>query len=173
MWVLLWMLGIAWLIVYALGVWTGRRTFLPEFAELLHRPEIRAGLANYLAGRSYLVGEFAGRKVTVLLEMGMDDDTSTSFLVVSMETRAHVRLDHSDFEDHARDREGKLALVALKARHDLRLALVDGCVKARTEQRILRTFPGRFDPEKWRDVLAQMHALAGSLERGLPCGTRL
>jgi hypothetical protein len=157
--------GIVGLVMYWFAMTDRKTGFLPGFATLLDRPEVRAGFANYLAGRSYLVGEFAGRKVMVLLEKGVEDDQSPAFLVVSMETRSVLRLDHSDFEDHARDREGKLALVALKARHDLRLALIDGCVKARSEQKIFRSFPGRFDSEKWRDVLEQMHALAGSLER--------
>jgi hypothetical protein len=155
--------GIVILIVYWLSRADGRTGFLPDFATLLDRPEIRVGFANHVSGRSYLVGEFSGRKVTILLERVGED--RPSFLVVSMETSCLRALSHSDFEDHAPDRAGELALFALKARHDLRLALSDGCVTARAEQQILRPFPGRFDPDKWRDVLQQMHALAGSLER--------
>jgi hypothetical protein len=85
-----------------------------------------------------------------------------------METSYPGTLSHSDFEDHARDRAGELALFALKARHDLRLMLDDGYTRALAEQRILRLFPGRFDPDRWRDVLQQMRALAGSLESFAP-----
>lgn len=156
-------LGVVMPIIYWLSRADGHRGFLQDFAKLLDGPEIRAGFANYVYGRSYLVGGFSGRKVRILLERGGED--SPSFLVVSMETRDLRALSHSDFEDHARDRAGELALYALKARHDLRLALRDGCVKARAEPRMFRSFPGRFDPDKWRDVLQQMDALAGSLER--------
>jgi hypothetical protein len=155
--------GIVILIVYWLSRADGRTGFLPDFATLLDRPEIRVGFANHVSGRSYLVGEFSGRKVTILLERGGEE--TPSFLVVSMDTSYLRELSHSDFEDHARDHAGELALFALKARHDLRLTLRDNCLKARAEQRIFRTFPGRFDPDTWRDVLQQMHALAGSLER--------
>jgi hypothetical protein len=143
----------------------GRAGFMAKFAMLLKHADVRVGVANYLAGRSYVVGEFAGRRVTAVLERGLSDDGSPRFFVISMETRALAPLDHSDFEDHATDREGQLALFALKARHDLRLTSIDGCVKARSHPKIFRSFPGRFDPEKWRDVLVQIDALAGSLER--------
>jgi hypothetical protein len=155
------------IVLLGVGVWVAYgcagKGFLPGFANLLDRPQIVAGFVNWLYGRSYLKGEFSGRKVTILLERIGED--RPSFLVVSMETSCLRALSHSDFEDHAPDRAGELALFALKARHDLRLALSDGCVTARAEQQILRPFPGRFDPDKWRDVLQQMHALAGSLER--------
>ncbi|MGH3116468.1 MAG: hypothetical protein ACRD09_09730 [Vicinamibacterales bacterium] len=156
--------GAAVLVMYWFSKVDERTGFLADFAKLLDRPEIRVGFANYILGRGYLVGEFAGRKVRIMLERGGEDDLG--FLVVSMEAGVLLRLDDGDFEEHARDRDGERALFALKARHDLRLALRDGCVKARAEQRIFRSFPGRFDPDKWRDVLEQMHALAGSLERG-------
>jgi hypothetical protein len=162
---MVWILGAAALAWYAIDAATGLSTFLSGFAALVDRPEIRRGFLNYVSGRSYLVGEFGGRKLTVLLQFRVGKYSGPGYLLIAMETTVPRWLDHSAFEDHARDRQGKLALSALKARHDLELALRDNCVKARWQPIGFFIFPGRFEPEKWRTVLEQMHALAGSLER--------
>lgn len=166
------MIFMVWILVaagcgwYVIEAATGRSTFLPALAKLVDRPEIRRGLANYLGGRSYLVGEFRGRRLTVLLKLKVMKYGEPGYLVIAMETCASPQwLEHDDFEAHARDRDGELALFALKAQHDLELALQDGCVKARWQPMGFFIFPGRFDPQKWQIVLEQMHALAGSLER--------
>jgi hypothetical protein len=154
------------IIMFVLAKAQGRTRFLAGFSKIIDRPEIRQGFVNYLDGRSYLVGEFKGRKMRVLLQVSASEASERGHLIVSMETSAPLALEHSDFEQHARDRDGELAIFALKARHDLRLALRDSCVHARWERFPPFLFPGRFNPDKWRDVLDAMHALATSLERG-------
>jgi hypothetical protein len=56
------------------------------------------------------------------------------------------------------------ALDVLIGRHGLSLELDGGWLKATWMPMGFFIFPGRFDPEKWREVLAHMQMLALELE---------
>ena len=151
------------------GVWLaygGARTgFLPGFAQLLERPHIVGGFANWLSGRSYLTGEFGGRKVVVLLQRKRGRHDLPGRLVLSMETGAAAAIDLHDGTGPGLDRGAEPALFTLEARHELRLTHQDGCLKALWQPIGFFIFPGRFAPAKWLSVLEAMHTLADSLDR--------
>jgi len=155
------------LLFTAVGVWftygRPRLGFLPDFAKLLDRPEFVDDVGNRLSGRSFLRGEYRGRKVVILLQAGRKG--RSNMLVVSMETRVATTIESYEFTGDRADREGELALFGLEAKHELRLKLQDGCLKALWQPLNLMFFPGAFDPGKWQSVLEAMHTLAGSLER--------
>jgi hypothetical protein len=65
------------------------------------------------------------------------------------------RLLRSEFRD---------ALEVLAHRHSLALVLSDGWLRATWTPIGFFIFPGRFEPEKWQEVLAHMLALAKSME---------
>lgn len=142
-----------------------RTGFLPEFGMLLDRTEMVDDFGSWLMGRSFLKGEFRGRKVVILLQYGKK--RAPAMVVVSMETHAAVTMESSDFSGDRADREGALALFALEVKHELRLRHETGCLKALWQPFTL-FFPGRFDPSKWKNVLEAMYAVAGSIERRAP-----
>ena len=155
------------LLMAGISVWlkygSPRLGFLPDFAKLLDHPEFVDDFRNRLSGRTFLKGEFRGRKIMVLLQHGKRG--AAHMLVLSMETHAARTMDSYEFAGYRADREGELALFALEAKHDLVLRLRDGCLKALWQPFNLGFFPGVFDPKKWQGVLEAMHTLAGSLER--------
>ena len=136
---------------------------LLDFAKLIDDPEFVDGFRNRLIGRTFLKGEFRGRKVVMLAQNG--NRSRPEMLVVSMETRAAMTMDSCDFAGYRADREGELALFALEAKHEFLLRLQDGCLKALWQPLSLSLFPRRFDLAKWQSVLEAMHSLVGSLER--------
>jgi hypothetical protein len=138
-----------------------RRGFLPDFAKLLDRPEFVDGFDNRMMGRSFLKGEFRGRKVVILLQHGKGK--YLSMVVVSVETQAAATIESYEFCYRA-DREAELAMFALEVDHELKLRHEDGCLKAKWSPFAL-LFPPPFDPPKWQSVLESMHTVAGSLER--------
>ena len=140
-----------------------RLGFLPDFAKLLDCPEFVDDFRNRLSGRTFLKGEFRGRKVVILLQRG--GESHPHMLVLSMETHAEMTMDSYEFAGYKADREGELALFALEAKHELVLRLRDGCLKASWQPFNVLFFPRLFDPKKWQNVLESMHSLAGSLER--------
>ncbi|MGH3116467.1 MAG: hypothetical protein ACRD09_09735 [Vicinamibacterales bacterium] len=156
-------------ILLGVGVWLAYgypgKGFLPGFAKLLDRPQIVGGFINGLAGRSYLTGEFRGRKLVILMKRKRGKYDSPGHLVVSMETSAAASIDPHDFAAFRQNRDADLALFALEGRHELRLTHQAGCLKALWQPIGFFIFPGRFEPQKWQNVLEEMHALAGSLER--------
>lgn len=151
------------------GVWLAYGSagtgFLPGFAKLLDRPQIVGGFANWLSGRSYLTGEFGGRKVVVLLQRKRGRHDLPGRLVVSMETGAAAAIDPHDCAGPSTDRVAEPALFTLEARHELRLTHQDGCLKALWQPIGFFIFPGRFEPTKWQSVLEAMDTVADSLER--------
>jgi hypothetical protein len=158
----------AFLLLFAgVSVWvkygSPRLGFLPDFAKLLDHPEFVDDFRNRLSGRTFLKGEFRGRKVVVLLQHGKRG--VAHMLVLSMETHAARTMDSYEFAGYRADREGELALFALETKHDLVLRLRDGCLKALWQPFNVLFFPGSFDPPKWRSVLEAMHTLVDSLER--------
>lgn len=151
------------------GVWLayGRNGtgFLPGFAQLLDRPQIVGGFANWLGGRSYLKGEFRGRKVVILLQRKRGRHDLPGRLVISLETGAAAAMEPLDFAGYRPDRGTELALFALEAKHELRLSHQDGCLKALWQPIGFFIFPGHFERPKWQSVLEAMHTLADSVER--------
>ena len=156
-------------LLLGIGVWLayGRNGmgFLPSFAHLLDRPQIVGGFVNWLGGRSYLKGEFRGRKVVILLQRKRGRHDLPGRLVVSMETGAAAAMEPLDFAGYRPDRGTELALFALEAKHELRLSHQDGCLKALWQPIGFFIFPGHFERPKWQSVLEAMHTLADSVER--------
>jgi hypothetical protein len=156
-------------ILVGIGVWLAygqpRTGFLRGFAKLLNRPQIVGGFINGLSGRSYLKGEFRGRKVVILLNRKRAEHDTPGRLVLSMETRAAATMDPHEFAGYMPDRETELALFALEAKHELRLMHQSGCLKALWEPIGFFIFTGHFDQPKWQSVFEAMHRLAGSLDR--------
>jgi hypothetical protein len=156
-------------ILPAICVWllsSGRpkKGFLPDFAKVLDHPEFVEGDDNSLLRRSFLKGEFRGRKVVVMLQLGWR--RHRPMVVVSMETQVEAVLESAELTGFRDDREGELALFALEVTHDLKL---------RHEARFLKAtwapfaFPLMFlptlDPQKWQSALEAMHTVSGALER--------
>jgi len=157
----------------AISVWVTygrpRLGFLPDFAKLLDCPEFVDDFTNRLSGRTFLKGEFRGRKVVILLQRGRR--SHPHMLVLSMETHAAMTMDSYEFAGYRADRDGELALFALEAKHELVLRLRDGCLKALWQPFNVLFFPRVFDPNKWQGVLEAMHTLVGSLERAHPAAS--
>jgi hypothetical protein len=157
------------LILLAIGVWllrSGRpkKGFLPDFAKVLDHPEFVEGSDNRQLRRSFLKGEFRGRKVVVMLQLGWQ--RYQPMVVVSMETQVEAVMESAELTGFRDDREGELALFALEVTHDLKLRHEAGCLKARWAPFAFPLmFSPTFDPPKWQSVLGAMHTLAGSLER--------
>jgi hypothetical protein len=156
-------------ILLALCVWllrSGRpkKGFLPDFAKVLDRPEFVEGSDNRLLRRSFLKGEFRGRKVAVMLQLGWR--RYQPMVVVSMGTHAAATMESYQLTGFRGDREGELALFALEVTHELKLRHEDSCLKAKWAPFAFPLmFSPTFDPPKWQSVLEAMHTLAGSLER--------
>lgn len=163
------------LVLVGLFAWVlhriGGGDFLPGFATLVDRAQIVEGLSGYLTGRSTLTGEFRGRNVEIFLKRSRGRRTF-GYLVVSMQTTAPRSVDSHSFTTYSReDRDAELALFALEVKHEVQLTHDPYCLKVRWMPMGFYIFPGRLDPDKWRDVLTQMHTLAGSLERQVPAAS--
>ena len=149
-------------VAVGMWLWSHRpgRTFLADFAKLLDSPEFVDDFRNRLIGRSFLKGQFHGRKVVIMLQSGNED--RQAMVVVSMETNARRTMETYDFTGYRADREGELALYALEVKHKVKLRHEEGCLKAQSEPSFGFFFPRLFDPAS---VLEAMHTLAGSIER--------
>jgi hypothetical protein len=169
------MLSVPVLLVFvAIYLWFiyGRRPttgFLADFAKLLDRPEFVDGFANRVIRRSFLKGEFRGRKIVVLLQQHNKGRYSQK-LVVSMETHANVTVETFQFGGQRTDRETELALFDLETKDEIRLRHEDGCLKAMWSPTSWSAypffdFPGPCDPVKWTSILEKMDTVAASLER--------
>ena len=150
-----------------IGMWLHARArsgFLVDVAELVDRPELVDDFANRWFGRSFVKGEFRGRKVVIRLQV--DGRNRPRSIVVSMETNVHRTMETYDFAGYRADREGELALFALEVKHDVRLRHEDRCLKAQAVPEPFGFFfPGQFDTAKWQSVLEGMHTLARSIEQ--------
>lgn len=80
-----------------------------DFAKLIDDPEFVDGFGNRSIGRTFLKGEFRGRKVVMLARHG--NRSSPQMLVASMETRAAMTMGSHDFTGYRSDREGELAVL--------------------------------------------------------------
>jgi hypothetical protein len=155
------------LILLAIGVWlltSGRskKGFLPDFAKVLEHPEFVE--SDDIRRRSFLKGEFRGRKVVVMLQLGWQ--RWQPMVVVSMETQVEAVMESAELTGFRDDREGELALFALEVTHDLRLRHEAGCLKAKWAPFAFPLmFSPTFDPPKWQSVLEAMRTVSGALER--------
>ena len=161
------MVFVALAILLAIGLWSKALppAFLRGFATLVDDPEfVDSGISRQVH-RWFLKGQFRGRKVVILFEQEIEREYGR--IIVSMETHATGEMETHDFTGYSADREGELALFALDAKHDLKLRLGDGCLKALSAPPwpSLLGFAPTFDARKWRSVLEAMDTLAGSLER--------
>jgi hypothetical protein len=144
-----------------LAFWRRRPDFLSDLAKLLDRPDFVDGPAIGPMRRSFLKGEFRGRKMVIMLQNRRGIET----VVVSMETRSDVSLQTYDFAGYRTDRESELALFALEVKHGLRLKHEARCLKAMWGPPWHALFLGiSFDPTNWQTVLEGMHTMAGSIE---------
>jgi hypothetical protein len=139
--------------------------FARGFATLLERPvKSHGSLTAWMAFSEYVGGEHEGRPVTLVLERARRYRPGR--LALGLATSARRSWDGAqagtgDAVNAPRMRE---ALDVLIGRHGLSLELDQGWLKATWKPLGLFVFPGRFDPEKWREVLANMQVLALELE---------
>jgi hypothetical protein len=142
------------------------RAFLRGFASLLDAPEHgRAGLLGWVTLTRFVGGEHDGRAVTLVFSPRRRHQLG--YVVLGTATTAARPWSGSERTSGAAVSTPRMreALDVLIGRHGLTLELADGWLKATWIPMGLFIFPGRFDPEKWREILAHMHALACELER--------
>jgi len=153
------------LIVLAAQRWRAygrpKKGFLPDFAHLLEGPEFADG--GWLLKRSFLKGQFRGRKIVVLLQYYTG--RYQNMVVVSMESHATVTMENFDFAGYRPDRESETARVTLQDHYELRMRHADGCLKVRWQTHLFGNFPGQFEPGKWHSVLEAMDTVVSSVER--------
>src|SRR5262249_25997102 len=131
--------------------------FLTGFASLLQGASIDHGLVRSLKGRSFVNGRFGDR--VVQLSITQPYDRRIGEIVVSMETHAPKGEPWKDSAETFRHPDISRATFDLEAKYELILTNDDGWLRA-TSRPMLVTFPGDFDPERWRDTLAKMEVLA-------------
>lgn len=158
------------LVIAGLG-WLGWRLMRPSlqfparFAGLLTKPAVQQGVAGVVTGRARVSGRFRDRLVTLVYRRA--DEDRVGLLVVAMPVDApdqSVITAQTPSGSTRTDRELARALVALEARHELRLDVERGSLRARWMPTSVFFFPGRFDEEKWRDVLENLRVVAARLE---------
>jgi hypothetical protein len=159
------MLPLFLLVSIAVVVWVlnaPAQRFLPSLARLLADPVVEGGAWALLSGRSTASGTFGGRDVAILLKLkrGRHDQ---GHLVVAIRTDGPAALDAAGIDARASDDGAQRALFEL-ARHDLRLHVEDGWLKAVWRPQGFVIFPGRFSESRWRDVLQALRAVAASLD---------
>ena len=147
---------LAWLLI-APGL-----RFLPQFSTLLATPKIERSPISFFSGRSYLTGTFNDREVVVRMQMKRGKH-QLGYLVIALRTAGVSTLDNNGIEARIRDDRGQRALYSI-ARHDLILKVEEGWLKALWRPVGFTIFPGRFAPEKWREVLDSMQAVASALD---------
>ena len=156
-------------IVVAVAIWMiaapGAR-FLPEFARLLTGPTIERGPFNFFSGRSYARGKFQGREAAVRLQLKRSR-YAQGYLVLALRLEGTAVLGEggggANIDARVHDDAGRRALASL-AGHDILLSVEEGWLKALWQPQGFLIFPGRFAPDKWRQVLESMSILAASLE---------
>lgn len=136
--------------------------FLPGLANLLTDRRIDRSAFSFFSGRSYATGRFQGREVAVRIQLKRSR-YGQGYLVVAVRTGGPPALDYAGIDTRTRDDAGRRALVVLAA-HDLLVSVEDGWLKALWRPQGFVIFPGRFEEEKWRQVLGAMNAVATSIE---------
>ena len=159
------MLALFLLVSIAVAVWVlnaPAQRFLPSLARLLSDPVVEGGAWSFVSGRSTASGTFDGRDVAILLKLkrGRHD---RGYLVVAMRTEGPADLDAAGIDASASGDGARRALFEL-ARHDLRLLVEGGWLKAVWQPHGFVIFPGRYSESRWRDVLQALQAVATSLD---------
>jgi len=143
-------------------LWTPAMGWAPAFATLLDRPVRKTGLLPFITGLETVGGDFEGRPVLLALHHKRGRN-SLGYLVVAMQP--HVASGVSaDALATLTTPEGREALDQLETRSELHVSFQDGWLKARWQPGGFTIFPGRFEPQRWRDVLKAMSVVARSLE---------
>ena len=115
-----------------------------------------------LSGQSSLRGQFRGREVAVQLQLKRSRHGQGD-LVVAIRSNNALSLNTSGIESRVRQADGQRALTTLAA-HDLLLSVDEGWLRAWWRPQGFVYFPGRFDEQKWRDVLDALCRLSVELE---------
>jgi len=139
--------------------------FLRGFATLLERPERGyVGWLGRLTQTQFIGGEVAGRPVTLVLRPKRRHQLG--YLVVAVATAAKSRVQGLKPSEGGAVSSPSMreAIDTLVGRHHLALEVDEGWLKATWKPVGFFFFPGRFEAEKWRDVLVRMQQLAGELE---------
>ena len=136
--------------------------FLNGFANLVDWPRTNRSLLKSLSCRSSVTGRFRERAVT--LEIVHPYENRIGEIVLSMEVRAPGGAPWKDSTLTSRNPDISRATFDLEGKYEWILAAGDGWLRASSRPIVLR-FPGRFDPDKWRNSLSQMHVLADWLEK--------
>jgi hypothetical protein len=155
--------------VFLWKLWAPGLTFVPGFASLLDRPAGESGLWPFVKGVERVGGQYQGRPVVLIVHHKRGRHT-LGYLTVAMQ------LPDTHFVDAAsgaprewlREPAAREAWDELELRHELKLAVGDGWLKATWQPIGLFIFPGRFEPERWGSVLRSLHAVVTSLEREAP-----
>jgi hypothetical protein len=164
------MYGIFVLIVLGLVSWwalsPGRR-FQSGFARLVERARTHWGFEG---GRltTFVTGTYRGRPLTLQLfhpAGGEDSTNAPGQVVLTMQVRAGESAAWKSSLANFNDPELSRATFDLEGRYGLRLTLQDASLQAAWTPPPGRLFPGAFDEQRWRNTLAQMHVVAGWLER--------
>jgi hypothetical protein len=144
-----------------------RRDFLTGFASLLRAPERgRPSPRSWLTGSSYVGGEYQDRPVLLMLYARRGH--RLGYLTLAMATTATQRWSGSTQATGANvsTPEMREARSELIGRHRLTLEAKDGWLTATWSPIGLFFFPGSFDADKWRDVLARLRSVTVELESG-------
>ena len=140
--------------------------FMRGFASLLARREHkRARLLGWLAGKDYVGGELDGRPAMLIVHARRH--YRMGYLIVGLATTSTREIQPDDprtIDAWLSIPGAREAFDALIGRHHLTLALERGWLKATWQPMGFFIFPGRFDHEKWRDVLVHMQTIARGLE---------
>jgi len=140
--------------------------FPSRFASLLSHAELGSHLATFLTGRSCVAGRFRDRAVTMAFERA--DEYRTGYVLVGMAVDAPdqpVIQGRSLHGTELADEELERALFALESKHELRVSVEAGQLRALWQPVGLFIFPGRFDRSKWLEVLDGMHVVCSKLDR--------
>jgi hypothetical protein len=148
-------------------LWTPGLSFVPGFASLLIRPAGKSGLWPFLMGVETIGGQYQDRSVLLVLHHKRGRN-SLGYLVVAMqaiEAAEAVAKRAGAFREWIDDQAARDAWDDLELRYELKLSFGDGWMKATWQPGGFLIFPGRFEPERWSNVLRSMRTVLVSLER--------
>jgi hypothetical protein len=163
------MLGILVLIALGVGAWwtfSPGRPFLKGFAALLDDARTHWGFEGG-AFVTFVAGRYRRRAVMLQLFHPTGGDGGSfnpGKLVLTMETRARERSAWKNSLATFNNPDLARATFDLEGRYGLILAMGDGSLNAAWTSAPGRSFPGRFDEDRWRNTLAQMRVLVEWLE---------
>ena len=144
--------------------------FVEGFSRLLERPvRHKPGPWSFVTGAHHVDGEYQGRLTELTLRQERGNDTP-GYLIVSMQALGAAAPSSDDvrvFPESIRDADGRRAMYDLVVKHDVTIALDGRWLKATWKPVGFLIFPGRFEPERWHNVLRDMRRVVQSLEGGV------